>query len=361
VNADVIPIAGRRKLEPAAHSEPHRCHAVTAGGERCRNRARDGKEYCGVHKGAEGSRGRHPSARRSNPLLSAPHEERLRPNEDARAEEASMGLEEFIVKRLSGDYQVDDFGYDEDLTKSILMPLVRPLYERYFRVRTLGIERIPDVGPALLVANHSGTIPLDSVMMQFAVGSEHPQKRLVRAVGADLVWRLPVIGPMARKTGNVVACDEDAIELLRRGELVGVFPEGFKGVGKGWRERYKLQRFGRGGFIEIALRTGTPIIPVAIVGAEEAYPMVANAGMLAKALGFPYFPITLQFPLLGPLGLLPLPSRWVIEFGDPIPMDVYDKDAASDAMLVFDLSDRIRDTIQQMLYRNLGTRGGAFF
>jgi 1-acyl-sn-glycerol-3-phosphate acyltransferase len=265
------------------------------------------------------------------------------------------------MRRLSGNYKVDDFGYDEELTKEILMPLVRPLYERYFRVRTLGIDRIPDTGAALLVANHSGTIPLDAVMMQFAVGSEHPEKRLVRAVGADLVWQLPVIGPMARKTGNVVACDEDALELLRRGELVGVFPEGYKGVGKGWRERYKLQRFGRGGFIETALRTGTPISPVAIVGAEEAYPMVANARLLAKALGFPYFPITLQFPLLGPLGLLPLPSRWVIEFGEPIPMDVYDKEAFDDAMLVFDLSDRIRDTIQQMLYKNLGTRGGAFF
>jgi 1-acyl-sn-glycerol-3-phosphate acyltransferase len=165
---------------------------------------------------------------------------------------------------------------------------------------------------------------------------------------------------MGRKTGNVVACDEDAIELLRRGELVGVFPEGYKGVGKGWRERYKLQRFGRGGFIETALRTGTPIIPVAIVGAEEAFPMIANAKMIARAFGLPYFPITLQFPLLGPLGLLPLPSRWVIEFGEPIPMDVYPQDAADDAMLVFDLSDRIRDTIQQMLYKNLGTRGGAF-
>ncbi|MCA1705949.1 MAG: acyltransferase family protein [Actinobacteria bacterium] len=279
----------------------------------------------------------------------------------AAKERSSLGLEEFILNRLSGEYPIDDFGYDEELTREVLMPLVRPLYERYFRVRTLGIDRIPDTGAALLVANHSGTIPLDAVMMQFAVGAEHPQKRLVRAVGADLVWRLPVIGPMARKTGNVVACDEDAYELLRRGELVGVFPEGFKGVGKGWRERYKLQRFGRGGFIETALRSGTPIIPVAIVGAEEAYPMVANLKMLAKALGFPYFPVTLQFPLLGPLGFLPLPSRWIIEFGEPIPMDGYDKDAADDAMLVFDLSDRIRDTIQQMLYKNLGTRGGAFF
>jgi 1-acyl-sn-glycerol-3-phosphate acyltransferase len=266
-----------------------------------------------------------------------------------------------LRKRLAGDYEVDDFGYDEGLTKQVLRPLVKPLYENYFRVKTLGIDRIPDEGPALLIANHSGTIPLDSVMMQYAVGTEHPKERLVRTVGADLVWQLPLIGPLARKSGNVVACDEDAYELIRRGELVGVFPEGFKGVGKGWQQRYKLQRFGRGGFIEVALRSRVPIIPVSIVGAEEAFPMIGNAAPLAKLLGFPYFPITPTFPLLGPLGLLPLPSRWVMEFGDPIPMDDYPADAADDAMLVFDLTDRIRDTIQQMLYRNLARRGSAFF
>ena len=357
-DANVIPMDPHRRSAAKAQTTPGRCSATTAAGTRCRNKA-GASGYCGVHAGVAGSRDRHPSGRRSNPLLTATTP--APPPEPETEERSSKGLEDFILRRLSGDYPIDDFGYDEELTKEILMPLVRPLYERYFRVRTLGVDRIPDTGAALLVANHSGTIPIDAVMMQFAVGSEHPEKRLVRAVGADLVWQLPVIGPMARKTGNVVACDEDAYELLRRGELVGVFPEGYKGVGKGWRERYKLQRFGRGGFIETALRTGTPIIPVAIVGAEEAFPMVANARLLAKALGFPYFPITLQFPLLGPLGLLPLPSKWIIEFGEPIPMDGYDPDAADDAMLVFDLSDRIRDTIQQMLYKNLGTRGGAFF
>jgi 1-acyl-sn-glycerol-3-phosphate acyltransferase len=142
---------------------------------------------------------------------------------------------------------------------------------------------------------------------------------------------------------------------------VGVFPEGFKGVGKGWRERYRLQRFGRGGFIEVALRAKVPIIPVAVVGAEEAYPMIADARLIAKAFGFPYFPITPTFPLLGALGALPLPSRWMIEFGEPIAMDDYPEDSADDAMLVFDLTDGIRDTIQQMLYKNLKIRGSAFF
>ena len=262
---------------------------------------------------------------------------------------------------MAGDYPIDDFGYDPELAREILLPLARPLYERYFRVRTLGVNRIPSEGPALLVANHSGTIPLDAVMVQFAVATEHPEKRVVRNVAANLAFGMPFVGPLARKTGTVVACDEDAMGLLERGELVGVFPEGFKGVGKGWRERYRLQRFGRGGFVEVALKANAPIVPVAVVGAEEAYPMVGNAKGLARALGFPYFPLTPTFPLLGPLGLLPLPSRWVIEFGDPIPMDGYPAGAADDKMLVFDLNDTIRDTIQQMLYKNLKIRGNAFF
>ena len=334
-----------------------RCRATTSNGRPCRNYAVDGSDYCKIHAPAS-SRSRHPSRRSPNevrPLGTTPKTSAR--HEDGRRE----GLEAFVRRRLRGDYPIDDFGYDEELSREVLLPLTRPLYERYFRVQTLGIERVPSVGPALLVGNHSGTIPIDAVMIQYAVAMEHPQKRVVRNVAANLPFRMPFIGPLARKTGNAVACDEDAHELLRRGELVGVFPEGYKGVGKGWSDRYRLQRFGRGGFIEIALRTRVPIIPIAVVGAEEAYPMIANAKLLAKALGYPYFPITPTFPLLGPLGALPLPSKWIIEFGDPVAMDDYPDDAAEDAMLVFDLADRVRDTIQQMLYRNLKLRRGAFF
>ena len=346
--AEIIQLEGRRSQ--SSPQQKTRCRATTAAGNPCRNYAITPSEFCRVHSSDEASKARHPSGRDTRPEPTRAPEDR-----------EHLGLEEFIKRRLSGEYPIDDFGYDEQLTREILMPLVRPLYENYFRVRTFGVDRIPSTGPALLVANHSGTIPLDAVLMGYAVGAEHKNKRLVRCVGADLVWSSPVIGPMARKTGNVVACDEDTDELLRRGELVGVFPEGYKGVGKGWSERYKLQRFGRGGFIEVALRSRVPIIPVAIVGAEEAYPMIGNAKLLAKLLGFPYFPVTPTFPLLGLLGLIPLPSRWVIEFGTPIPMDDYPEDAADDPMTVFDLSDRIRDTIQQMLYTNLSKRGSAFF
>lgn len=346
--AEIIPISGRPARAAtgvsAAPVVDTRCKGVTKAGKPCRNKAVSGSDLCRVHAPEKRSRADHPSGR------PAP----LQPQEE-------LGLEEFLRRRLAGDYAIDDFGYDEQLSREVLLPLVKPLYDKYFRVRTFGVDRIPAEGPALLVSNHSGSIPLDAVMMQYAVATEHPSKRLVRNVGADLVWRLPLIGPLARKSGNVVACDEDALELIRRGELVGVFPEGYKGTGKGWRERYKLQRFGRGGFVELALKTRTPIVPVAIVGAEEAFPMIANAKVIAKAFGFPYFPITPTFPLFGPAGLLPLPSRWAIEFGDPIPMDDYPEDAAEDAMLVFDLTDRIRDTIQQMLYKSLAKRPSTFF
>jgi 1-acyl-sn-glycerol-3-phosphate acyltransferase len=333
-----------------ARGEPGRgrCRATTTTGRPCRNHAIDDSGYCRIHGG--GARSRHPSGTKT------PH---LEPERGSLLT-GSGSFVDFVRRRNSGAYEVDDFGLDTDLARNVFMPLLRPLYERWFRVRTLGVEGIPDDGAALLVANHSGTIALDALIMQYAVAAEHPQRRVVRNVGANLVFRLPFVGPLARKSGVAVARDEDALELLDRGELVGVFPEGYKGVGKGWSERYRLQRFGRGGFIQLALKARVPIVPVAIVGAEEAYPMVGNVKPLAHLLGLPYFPITPTWPLLGPLGAVPLPSRWIIEFGAPISLDDHPDDAADDAMLVFDLTDSIRDHIQQMLLKNLTMRGGAF-
>ena len=337
-----------------ARREPRRCLATTTTGRPCRNNAVDGGEYCRVHRRTHAE-----SSVMSSPALPITEEELIELDHDPGSSTIDR-LSAFMGRRLKGDYAIDEFGYDEELTREILIPLLRPLYERYFRVRTLGINRIPNEGPALLVANHSGTIPIDAVMMQYAVATEHPSERVVRSVGADLVWTTPFVSHLARKTGSAVACDEDAFALLERDQLVAVFPEGFKGVGKGWSERYRLQRFGRGGFIEVALRARVPIIPVAIVGAEEAFPMVGNTRTLASLLRFPYFPITPTFPLLGPLGLIPLPSRWVIEFGEPIAMNQYPEGAADDKMFVFDLTDSIRDRIQQMVYRGLKYRGGTF-
>ena len=148
---------------------------------------------------------------------------------------------------------------------------------------------------------------------------------------------------------------------MSSGELVGVWPEGFKGIGKPYGERYKLQRFGRGGFVSAALRTGAPIIPCSVVGAEEIYPMIGNLKTLARLFGLPYLPVTPTFPLLGPLGLVPLPSKWIIEFGEPVETASYGPAAADDPMTVFNLTDEVRETIQQTLYKLLMQRRSVFF
>ena len=268
----------------------------------------------------------------------------------------------FLRRRLTGDYPVDDFGFDADLTEHVLLPPLRPLYDTWFRVETRGLDNVPDTGAALVVANHSGTVPLDALMTSLALLDHHPAHRHLRMLAADLVFSLPVVAPLARKGGNTLACNADAERLLTGGELVGVWPEGFKGIGKPFRERYKLQRFGRGGFVSAALRTGAPIIPCSIVGAEETFPMLGNAKTLARLLGLPYLPITPTFPLLGPLGAVPLPSKWIIEFGEPIETaSMGGAAAADDPMLVFNLTDQVRETIQSTLYTLLMQRRSVFF
>ena len=267
----------------------------------------------------------------------------------------------FVRRRLSGDYTVDDFGFDEDFTENAYLPMLRPLYKSWFRVDVRGVENIPGSGGALVVANHSGTIALDSLMTQVAVHDEHPAHRYLRMLGADLVFRTPIVGAVARKSGVTLAANPDAERLLASGEIAGVWPEGFKGVGKPFSERYKLQRFGRGGFVAAALRTGVPIVPCSIVGAEETYPILGNLKTLARLIGAPYIPVTPTFPLLGPLGLIPLPSKWIIEFGAPVETAPLGPQAADDTMVVFDLTDRVRETIQQTLYSLLLQRRSVFF
>jgi 1-acyl-sn-glycerol-3-phosphate acyltransferase len=267
----------------------------------------------------------------------------------------------FLRRRLTGDYEVDDFGFDAELNDDVVMALLRPLYRSWFRVEVRGVENIPADGAALVVANHSGTIPLDALMVQLAVLDEHPAHRHLRTLGADLVFSMPVVAELARKSGTTLACTEDAERLLGQGEVVGVYPEGFKGIGKPFSERYKLQRFGRGGFVAAALRTGAPIVPCSVVGAEEIYPIVGNLKTLARSLGLPYLPVTPTFPWLGLLGLVPLPSKWIIEFGSPVSTDDLPEGAADDPMVVFDLTDRVRETIQQTLYTLLMSRRSAFF
>ena len=264
----------------------------------------------------------------------------------------------FWRRRLTGDYPIDEYGFDRELTERFLLAALRPIAEKWFRIEVRGIENIPDEGGALIVSNHSGTLPADALMTGVVVHDR--TGRFVRPLGADLVFRLPVLGALTRKSGGTLACSEDAERMLRGGELVGVWPEGFKGIGKPFSDRYKLQRFGRGGFVSAALRTGVPIVPLSVVGAEEIYPLVGNIPALARLLGVPYIPITPTFPWLGPLGLVPLPSKWLMEFGEPIRTDAFDEGAADDPMLVFNVTDQVRETIQQTLYSLLMQRPGIF-
>ena len=264
----------------------------------------------------------------------------------------------FLRRRVTGDYLVDEYGFDQEITQRFLMAALRPIAEKWFRIEVRGAENIPSEGGALVVSNHSGTIPLDGLMTMLSI-HDHTG-RFLRPLGADLVFKMPLVSTMARKGGATLACSEDAERMLRGGELVGVWPEGFKGIGKSYSERYKLQRFGRGGFVSAALRTGVPIVPLSVVGAEEIYPLVGNVPSLARLLGVPYIPITPFFPLLGPLGMVPLPSKWLLEFGEPIRTDDFEAGAAEDPMLVFNVTDQVRETIQQTLYSLLMQRQSVF-
>ncbi|GLU49195.1 lysophospholipid acyltransferase family protein [Nocardiopsis ansamitocini] len=276
-----------------------------------------------------------------------------------RAEPLNAFLE-FCERRLTGAYAVDDFGYDEDLTEQVLLPLIRVWYENWFRIEVRGLDNVPDAGRALVVSNHSGVVPFDALMLQVALRDHHPAERRFRMLVADVVFDIPVLSHLARKAGHTLATPEDAERLLGQDELVGVFPEGYKGLGKPFSERYRLQRFGRGGFVSTAVRTRSPIIPCSVVGAEEIYPKIGDLTALARLLKLPYFPVTLTFPLLGPLGLIPLPTKWIIEFGEPMGTEKYAPEAADDPGVIFEVGDQVHDTIQQTLNRLVIERGDPF-
>jgi 1-acyl-sn-glycerol-3-phosphate acyltransferase len=270
------------------------------------------------------------------------------------------GLADFARRRLAGEYEVDQFGFDPELNSAVIMPAALAIYRQWFRVRMRGLDKVPADGPALVVANHSGVLPLDAIMLQAGLYAEHPAHRNLRLLGADLVYELPGLSGLARRIGHTQADPECADRLLRAGELVGVFPEGFKGIGKPFRDRYQLQRFGRGGFARTAISAGVPIIPCAIVGAEEIYPMIGNAERVARLLGLPYFPVTPLFPWLGPLGAVPLPSNWIIEFADPVPTVGLADGGRDRDEAVTGLADRVRDTIQRRVDDLVIERGPAF-
>jgi 1-acyl-sn-glycerol-3-phosphate acyltransferase len=256
---------------------------------------------------------------------------------------------------------VDDFGLDPIYAER-WRPLLEFLYHSYFRVEAVGMDNLPDHGRALIVSNHSGTLPLDGAMIMFAVRFCHPAHRDVRPLVEDFVFHFPFLGVAMNRIGCVRACQENAERLLDGDQVVAVFPEGIKGIGKRYGERYQLQRFGRGGFVKLALKCRAPVIPAAVIGAEEAYPMLTKVTWLAKYIGIPYIPITPTFPWLGPAGAIPLPSKWTIRFGEP--MDLAGKhgvDAHNDRILVNRLTEQVRSTIQTMVDDSLSARRSIIF
>jgi 1-acyl-sn-glycerol-3-phosphate acyltransferase len=263
-----------------------------------------------------------------------------------------------VAQRLRGDYEEDEWGFDPSFAAAA-EPLLSFLYDRWWRVTATGTEHVPREGRALLVANHAGVLPWDATMMATAL-RRAGLRRDPRFLVLDWAFGLPWASVAIRRGGGVPASPYNALRLLEQDHLVMVFPEGAKGVGKPWSERYRLQRFGRGGFVELALRTGAPIVPCAVVGSEEIYPKLGELPGVARLLGAPYMPITPTFPLLGPLGAIPLPSRWRIEFGAPIDLTGLGPEAADDRATVLEIAEDVRHRVQGMVYDNVIERQGAF-
>jgi 1-acyl-sn-glycerol-3-phosphate acyltransferase len=235
-------------------------------------------------------------------------------------------------------------------------PLLEFLWSRYFRVRLVGVENVPTTGAALLVANHSGGLPYDGAMLLYGIYRNHQQHRRVRPLIANFAFRAGWMANVVSRIGGVRASTETALPLLSAGELVAVFPEGLKGVGKMFRERYRLARFGRGGFVRLARQAGVPLLPVAIVGAEEIHPVIGKITRFAEPLGIPYIPITPTFPWLGPLGLLPVPTKWTIQIGPAIAPPA-PNDEAGTALV----AESVRTSIDGMIADLLAQRRSILF
>jgi 1-acyl-sn-glycerol-3-phosphate acyltransferase len=270
-------------------------------------------------------------------------------------------LNEDIAARLRrmptrvNEYGYDPWGFNIDAMRRSMV-ICTLLYRHYFRVETYGIENVPD-GRVLVIANHAGQVAIDAAMIGTATMLEREPPRILRGMGEYWLPTVPFVNLLMSRTGSVVGTPKNCADLLRIEEAVIAFPEGIRGMNKLFSERYRLQRFGSG-FMRLALATKTPIVPVAVVGSEEQAPAIANLTGLGRVLGMPAFPITLTFPLLGPLGLIPLPAKYRIYFGKPLRFegDPDDEDAVIERKV-----GRVVNTIQAMLDHGLRERAGIFF
>jgi 1-acyl-sn-glycerol-3-phosphate acyltransferase len=248
----------------------------------------------------------------------------------------------------------DEFGFDP-VYAELWFPVLEFLFDRWLRIELHGTEHLPPPGAALFVCNHAGAYPLDALLVGHAIGHRVFPPRPCRALAEDMFFTAPGLGPVMARLGMARADRRNAIRLLRRGLSVVAFPEGLKGMGKHRGNRYRLQRFGRGGAIRVALETGVPLVPVAIVGHEESFPTIARVDAVGRIFGWPFAPITANLALLGPLGMAPLPTRWHIHFGEPLVLDA-DAGAAEDDLRVSRLNHQLRTTLQGMIDRALDQR-----
>jgi 1-acyl-sn-glycerol-3-phosphate acyltransferase len=257
-------------------------------------------------------------------------------------------------------FDVDEWGRSES-ARARLRRLYDPIYRRWFRTEWEGLDKVPLAGGALLVSNHAGAIPADAPVIMH--GIEEELGRPVYGMADYLFRSMPVVGTAWARAGGVAAHPDNAYRLLReQQQLTLVFPEGTKGTGKIFTERYQLRRFGRGGFVEIAMRAGVPVVPIVVVGSEEAMPMLAKSSFLARALGVPYVPLTANMLLFGPLGLVAyFPSKFKLRVLDPVYFDVPADQERYPRSRVFEEAEAIRQTMQRNLYDMLRKRRSVWF
>jgi 1-acyl-sn-glycerol-3-phosphate acyltransferase len=256
---------------------------------------------------------------------------------------------------------VDEWGRSERM-RAVARRLYDPIYQHWFRAEWYGIDKIPLDGGALLVANHAGAIPSDAPTIMHGVEKE--LRRPVYGLADYLFRTIPVVGTMWARTGGVPAHPDNAYRLLRQQrQLVLVFPEGTKGTGKLFKDRYQLRRFGRGGFVEIAMRAGVPIVPIAVVGAEESMPTLWKSSAAARLTRLPYFPVTANMlafgPLLGPF--VYFPAKFKLKVLDPVTLDVAPDQERYSRSHIMDVSEGIRQSLQEALLEMLANRSSIWF
>jgi 1-acyl-sn-glycerol-3-phosphate acyltransferase len=254
--------------------------------------------------------------------------------------------------------EIDAYGLDRDLAEGVA-PIIDFLYGSWWRVDARDAERVPAEGPVVLVANHGGVLPWDALVLRTALRRDHPARRDLRPLLDEHALGRRISGTLARRLGAVAATPENASQLLEQGGAIAVFPEGSRGSTRPWADRYRIQRFGRGGFARLAVRLGATIVPCAIVGSEETALPMARAGWLSSTLGMPFLTSPPPLPFV-PLGVLPLPARWSLRFGAPIETASMGSEAAGDATRVLELTEHVRSSLQQLLDEDVVARRSVY-